>query len=180
LDYAGLSVEELEKAAVRYFKGYFGTVRGAPLPASCWAEESDAILGAALIKKVARGPLLDCVFVAPRHQHGGIATALVGHAVNRLWADGERELYSLCMLGNEGSLEWHRQFGFQEVSSLIVANHRANHFRDELDRHRRLGDLPAQELTALTAEAEHWSAERARLQAIADHDFWAAHPRLEV
>src|SRR5262249_47994133 len=91
MDYAGVTGEELQKAAARYFKGYFGTVRGQPHRASCLAEEDGTIVGAALIKKVNRGPLLDCLFVAPRYQRGGIATVLVGHAVNGLLARDERE-----------------------------------------------------------------------------------------
>jgi GNAT superfamily N-acetyltransferase len=179
MDYAGYTQDDLRRGALRYFKGYFGAVRGRPLAASCLAEEDGELVGAALIKRVKRGPLLDCIFVAPAHQRGGIATVLAGHAVNRLLADGETELYSCCILGNAASLEWHKQFGFTELPDLLVANHRANTYRAEVDRHRRLADLPAEELAELTREADYWSGERSRLQSIADRDFWAVHPLLE-
>jgi N-acetylglutamate synthase-like GNAT family acetyltransferase len=179
MDYAGASADDLQKAAHRYFKGYFGNVRGEPMPASCFAEENGEVLGAALIKKIARGPLLDCLFVAPHHQHGGIATTLVGHAVNRLLELNEEKLFSYCMLGNAASLEWHSQFGFEELPDFLVANHRANILRDELARHRRLNDLLAEELSHLTLEADHWAKERERLHDIADRDYAAVHPVLE-
>ena len=179
MDYVGYAPEDMPKAANRYFKGYYGAVRGTPMAASCLAEENGEIVGAALIKRVKRGPLLDCIFVVPAHQRGGIATVLAGHAVNSLLAARETELYSCCILGNGSSLAWHKQFGFQELPDLLVANHRANTFRAEVDRHRRLGDLPAEELTELVLEADFWSKERSHLQAIADRDFWAVHPLLE-
>ena len=73
-------------------------------------------------------------------------------------------LFSRCMLGNDASLALHTRYGFQEVPDRFSASHRARIYGYELERHRRLKDLPADELARLEATVELWRAEAHRLE----------------
>ncbi len=69
-----------------------------PLPEEAWAQGR---------------PHLTWVFVSPWFGGGGVATALLGHAVNALLGLGYSELATTFLLGNESSALWHWRNGFR-------------------------------------------------------------------
>jgi hypothetical protein len=59
-----------------------------------------------------------------------------------------------------------------------VAVHRARFYCSELERHRTLGDLAPEELTALQRQCAYWRAKAKRLHARERKDFKSVHPIL--
>lgn len=177
-EYAGWPMAKFRRAADEYLERFFGTVRGEPSPVSVLAEVAGEVIGAALIKDRPSGPLLDCIFVRPDQARRGWATALAGHAVNRLLERGATKLRSNALLANTASLAWHARFGFRELPSLWVAQARANHYWYELDRLKRLG-RPEPELSKVKELADYWWAEARRLDDLGRQDFEAVHPILD-
>jgi RimJ/RimL family protein N-acetyltransferase len=162
-EYACRTDGQFREAAVEYLGGFFGAVRGDLSPASVVAEADGEIVGAALVKRQPRGPLLDCIFVRPEVGRGGLATAMATRVVRSLRKRGESRLTSYAMLANEPSLAWHARFGFREVPDLFVASQRWRCYEYEVERHRELNDLSEQALAPLIEAARHWAEESRRL-----------------
>src|SRR5262249_14700346 len=146
---------------------------------SVLAESGGSIVGAALVKRRASGPLVDCLFVHPEHARQGWATALVARVVQGLRRCCEERLLSYALLANEASVRWHHRFGFVEVPDLGVAAHRLRYYDSEVERHRAPNDLPEADRARLAAAAEHWGEEVRRLEEMERQDFWSAHPRFD-
>lgn len=164
MEFIGHTRCELEQAARDYMRRFFGDEGGPWSSASVAAEANRRIIAAALVKDAPEGATLDCLFVKPSHQRRGIATVLASHVVNTLLARAESKMFSRCMLGNDASLAWHTRFGFQEVPEWRSASHRARIYGYDLERHRRLKDLPAVELARLGKTAEFWRVKARRLE----------------
>jgi GNAT superfamily N-acetyltransferase len=173
-EYVGYPMAKFRAAAERYLAGYFGHVRGEPSPASVVAVVGGEIIGAALVKERAKGPLLDCIFVRPDHSQKGWATALAAHAVSGLTRRGGTVLYSSAMLANSISMSWHVRFGFRELPSLWVAQARAAHYAIERERLERLG-RPEPEVSEVAGLASYWHAEERRLWDLGPQAFDAVH-----
>jgi predicted N-acetyltransferase YhbS len=134
-------------------------------PASRLAVTARAVVGAALVVRPPRGPRLDLLFVRPRWQRAGLATALVAAAGAALRGAGEAELRSSYRLANAPSAAWHTRFGFREAPNLSVASAREAWAYHELQRLTLLGDADAARRAALTAQARRWARQQQTLAA---------------
>jgi ribosomal protein S18 acetylase RimI-like enzyme len=108
----------------------------------------EQMLGAALIRSIRQGPILEPIMVHPAHQRRGLATALLSASLAALSQLGATTLYSRCHLGNVASLAWHEKNGFQEIANYFAATHRwrhyaglAEHFKDA-GQPDRASDMP--------------------------------------
>lgn len=178
VEYADYSHRALRKEAARSIHGFFGQDRAGWPSASRVAVVEGRILAAAMVAAGSKNPILQPLFVHPRHQHQGWATALMKAVVNRLLDLGGVRLYSRCHLGNAPSLQWHAKFGFEELPDVWVAAHRARHYHCEMQRHERLGDLECEELNRLRQEEQWWWDEWRRLIALEKEDYAAVHPMM--
>ncbi len=176
IEYVGSAPAQILASAVECLARGPRKRRGPRLPVSYVAESSGELIGAALYRRGQGAPLLDLLFVSPAHQRGGLASALAGRATADFADLGEERVWSSVMLGNEPSLSWHRGFGFQEMPHVLVAKHRSRIYRFELDRHRRLRDLPAPQFSELEARAAHWESEYRRLEKLFARDPAMAFP----
>lgn len=123
VDYCDVPQEEISCSARKNIQGFYAGDRGEVLPASCVAVDEAAedpvevVAGAALVTRAKDGcPLLDMLFVRPRWQRRGLATALVSWSLRELLAQGEATLRSRYLLANEPSQAWHQRFGFTVVA----------------------------------------------------------------
>jgi L-amino acid N-acyltransferase YncA len=178
-EYACYPSSRFARSGAEYLDRFFGNVRGEWSPVSVVVEDAGRLIGAALVKQRQNGPLLDCLFVRPEHGRQGLATAMVARVVRGLLRRGETRLLSYVILANEPSMAWHQRFGFQEIPSARVACHRWWVYRDELERHRQLGDLTGPELEELERQEAAWAAEAQRLDELERHDYRAANPRFD-
>jgi GNAT superfamily N-acetyltransferase len=118
-EYCDAPLEEVWRSARENIRAFYAGDRGEALPSSCQAVDETAgkptevVAGAALVTRAKDGcPLLDILFVRPRWQRRGLATALVSWSLARLLAQGETTLRSRYHLANEPSRAWHHRFGF--------------------------------------------------------------------
>lgn len=119
VEYCDVPSEEVSRSARENIRAFYAGGRGEALPSSCVAVDKDAkdavevVAGAALVTRAEDGcPLLDMLFIRPRWQRRGLATALVSWSLGELLALGETALRSRYHLGNEPSRAWHHRFGF--------------------------------------------------------------------
>jgi RimJ/RimL family protein N-acetyltransferase len=169
IEYCEDTPEQLASAARRALAQHFSGERGNPLAASRVAVDPQApekLLGAALLTSGKDSARLDLLFVHPRWQGRGLASALVAEAVNQLYRFGERKLMSRYHIGNEASRAWHQRFGFREEPDLRRAQLYLQAAQHELWRRERLGLLNTVARQLLTAEAAQWEAEVERLSVI--------------
>ena len=119
-------------------------------------EDSQQLIGAALIREVRLGPILEPIMIAPAHQRRGVGSALLATILNKLRAIAAQDnapleyLYSRCHLSNPHSLAWHTVMGFEEMPNLPATQHR---WRHHLQQARSLGLQGNLEL-AHTAQTE--------------------------
>jgi GNAT superfamily N-acetyltransferase len=88
----------------------------------------EQVLGAALIRSIRQGPVLEPIMVHPTHQRQGLATVLLSASLAALSQRGVTTLYSRCHLGNAAGLAWHEKNGFQEIPNYFAATHRWRHY----------------------------------------------------
>lgn len=163
-DYCDMEMQAIVKSGQRVLEGFFDGERGRPLPASRLALESavddgDKIVGAALLVEKSNGSaFLDLLFVIPEWRRRGVATALLGDALNALHDEGYPELSSRFLLGNETSRVWHHHFGFVDQPDHFSARHYHRHYQQEWERLHSLGGVDETELAALAAQRDHWWA----------------------
>lgn len=176
VEYFGWSEPRFERSAVECIERYFGGKHPPMMEISrlAFEEDSAAVIGAALVIRKKQGPYLDLLFVRPRWQRQGVATALVASVLNALHATGERALASAYDLANEPSRFWHRQFGFVEEPDLFLAQRYTRHAHHELRRREKIGDLTEQEREALQKECDYWDTRVEELEAIAEREGLAA------
>jgi len=181
VDYWGYTQAAVRKSARESIAGCFAGKRGVFHAASflAVAPTGRSIAGAALVVTGVDGPNLDLLFVRPRWQRVGLATALVQSAMNRLHEAGETVLDSGHDVANAESAAWHQQLGFWELPDLTRAKEEAACARWELRRREDEGTLSAADCRGLAARAAHWKHEVAMLEAVAARDgFEAVSPLL--
>ena len=176
VDYWDYPPAAVRKSARESIAGVFAGKRGVFHAASflAVAPTRRSIAGAALIVTDVDGPNLDLLFVRPRWQRLGLATALAQSAMNTLYELGEPILDSGHDVANAASAEWHRRFGFVELPDLMRAKEEAACAHWELRRREEEGTLKVAEHRALKAQAAHWKRQAADLEAIAERDGWEA------
>ena len=149
--------DKIRAHAEKIINDYFAGVRGKPHPVSVTALEPDKgdLAGLALFLCDRREQInLDLLFVMPSYQRKKAATEMVSSAVNRLYEDGIRELYSAYHICNEGSSKWHRSFGFEDVYDQLYIRLKYSWCRHEIWRHEKLGlNNKAEELIK---ERDYW------------------------
>ena len=176
VDYWGYGRDTLKKSAQESISSCFAGKRGTFHSASflALAPSKRSIAGAAMVVTDIDGPNLDLLFVRPRWQRLGLATALVQSAVNALHEAGEACLDSGHDVANAASADWHKCFGFRELPDLTRAKEEAACARSELRRRQDDGLLKAVDCRELAGRAAHWKREVAALEAIAARDGWEA------
>ena len=115
VEYCDWTDAKIRRSGEDAIQTFFGGRRGAFHPSSCLAvspAQPHVVAGAALIVQKPDGPFLDMLFVLPRRHRRGLATALVGAAMNALHDMGEAHLGSAHDLANQPSRAWHERFGF--------------------------------------------------------------------
>jgi GNAT superfamily N-acetyltransferase len=157
VEFCNWSVDDIRAHARKNITNYFQGVRGKPHPVSRMALEpnSQQIVGLALfVENKEERVVLDLLFVKPSHQRMGIATQMVGSAINSLYADGVENLrcgYHIC---NEGSRAWQHSLGFQEIPDYFYCRLKAAWYSDEIWRCEQLG--ASEQLEELRTEQDRW------------------------
>jgi len=118
--------------------------------------------------------VLDLLFIHPRWQRQGLATALVSAVLGRLHDDGVEHLTSRYLLANEASRAWHRSFGFVDEPDLWVAQAHHRCSRHAVWRAAQVGDVDECERAQLEEAALRWSQEVERLERIAEEEGYDA------
>lgn len=170
VDYCDYPTEHVAQASERNLITFFAGDRGTPLLASQIALDPKSpqptAIGAALIVEKKDGiPMIDLLYVVPKWQNRGVATALVASAMNALHTTGYTTLKSRYLLSNEHSRNWHLRFGFVEEMDHFVLNSYYQHALHEWRRHKELGDLSAAELAQLEVARNDWKARLTEAQA---------------
>lgn len=176
VDYWGYMQPAIRKSAQDSIESCFAGKRGVFHAASflAVAPTKRSIGGAAMIVQDGDGPNLDLLFVRPRWQHLGLATALAQSAMNALHELGEPILDSGHTVANDASAAWHKRFGFIEMPDLTRAREEAACAHHELRRHEAEGSLEKAEHQALKRQAAYWKRQVIALEAIAERDGWEA------
>jgi len=176
VDYWDYTQPAIRRSAQDSIESCFAGKRGAFHAASflAVAPTRRSIAGAAMLVQDIYGPKFDLLFVRPRWQRFGLATALVQSAVNTLHELGEPTLDSGHDVANDPSALWHRRFGFTELPDLMRAKEEAACARQELHRREEEGNLENAARQALKRQAAYWKRQVAALEAIAERDGWEA------
>lgn len=174
IEYCDWESEKIADSARDAIQNYFPGKRGIPLPASRVAIHQhtetgeEALVGAALIVEDRPGvALLDILFISPAYQRQGVATALVSVVMNVLYDAGFQLLESRYMLGNDPSLVWHRNFGFQVEPDLFLARLYRHYARHELELHELIGDLTSAQHERLLAKIRYWDDQVKNMERLA-------------
>jgi GNAT superfamily N-acetyltransferase len=161
VEYCDWEQDAIFRSARENVQAFGAGIRGEVLSASCLAidptveDPAGAIAGAALLVRTKdRIPMLDMLFVRPRWQRRGLATALVCWSLDSLHRRGEVILRSRYHLANEPSQAWHRKFGFAEEPDLLLAQLYLRCARQELRRKEKMGGLGEEERRGLLLKEE--------------------------
>jgi GNAT superfamily N-acetyltransferase len=165
VDFWGRGRADVRAAAEEIVAAFVAGRRGPVHPASRLAATARAVVGGALVVRPPKGPRVDLLFVRPRWQRRGLATALVAGSVAALRTAGEPVLRSRYRLANTPSVAWHARFGFVEEPDLLVASAREAWTHHELQRQAHLGPGDAARRAALEAEARRWARQQRALVA---------------
>lgn len=176
IDYWGYRRAAVRRSAEDSVRTCFAGQRGAFHPASylAVAPTGRSLAGAALVVEDSEGPNLDLLFVRPRWQRCGLATALVQSVMNDLHARGEAHLDSGYVTANEASAAWHRGFGFAELPDLARAKEQYYDIRHEIRRREIIGALADAERQAMEEAALSWWRQIEESEAIAGRDGYEA------
>ena len=176
VDYWGWNQAKIRDAARDSIVTCFAGKRGDFHPASylAVAPTGRSVAGAALVVLDAEAPNIDLLFVRPRWQRLGLATALVQTAVNDLHSRGETHLDSGHVVANRESAAWHHTFGLTELPDLARANEQYHDIRHEIQRRELIGDICDTKRRAMESEAERWWAQIVELEAVAKRDGYDA------
>jgi predicted N-acetyltransferase YhbS len=119
-------------------------------------EDAQQLIGAALIREVRLGPILEPIMIAPAYQRRGVGSALLATTLNKLRVMASQDkapleyLYSRCHLSNPHSLAWHTIMGFEEMPNLPATQHRWLHHMQQARSLRLQGQIDL----ARTAQTE--------------------------
>jgi len=181
VEYCDWEEDAIARSAAENVREYCAGRRREPLFACSFLardptqDESEAVVGAALlIRTEDRRPMLDMLFIRPRWQRRGLATALLSGCLEELHRREEPILRSRYHLANEASLAWHREFGFTEEPDLSLAQLYLRCAAQELRRRESAGGLGDEERHSLLAEQERWESRVKELEEVADEQGWEA------
>lgn len=182
VEYCDWEEEDIARSAFENVKSFFAGHRGEALsscsPLALGPDSEDtigAVAGAALLVRCRDGsPMLDMLFVRPRWQRRGVATALLSRFLEELRHRGETILRSRYHLANESSQAWHRKVGFTEEPDLLLAKLYLRCAAQELDRREKLSELGDEERGRLLAEKQRWERRVEKLERIAEEEGWEA------
>jgi ribosomal protein S18 acetylase RimI-like enzyme len=122
------------------------------------------LAAACVVNRCPYGHKLTLLFVHPKHQGQGLATALVSNLINQLDRERAKELYTECAIGNTKARNWYLKFGFEIVPDLMTAKMVRGYYIRELQRQELLGD--AEREARLRDELRQANAEVDRLEAL--------------
>ena len=173
VEYVNRTEEEVKRNAALEIRNFFEGKRGIPqLKLSKIAVMDNRKVGACLVSKYKFGYKDEIIFVHPKYQRKNIGNALAAAVLDDLYELGEQVFWSEHNICNELSANWHRKFGFTEVTDIVTARLRENYYRREVHRNEKFNNqLKLKELRPLLKTAEK---EVTRLQKIEDKDFRAA------
>ena len=189
VEYCDWEEDAIARSAVENVRGYCAARRGEPLFACSFLardeapqDESEAVVGAALLMRTEdRRAMLDMLFIRPRWQRRGLATALLSRCLEELHRREEPILRSRFHLANEASQAWHREVGFTEEPDLSLAQLYLRCAGQELRRRESAGGLGDEERRALLADLERFEGRVKELERIADEQGWeAVSPTLRI
>ena len=166
VEYCDWPDARIRQSGVDAVRTFFGGKRGACHPASRLAVTPGRlgrVVGAALVVQKPEVPFLDMLFIRPHWHRRGLATALVGAAMNALHDFGESHMGSAYDLANLPSRRWHERFGFVEQPDYFLARAYAQAARHELWRRQEIGRVAEADRAALQAEVERWEGVAASL-----------------
>lgn len=173
VEFCDWPVEKFHEHAQRNITDYFAGQRGTPLLATSRLalDGEGRVAGAALVCGREEGPVLDLLMVRPGFRRRGVASTLVGAAVEGLHAGGVAVLRSAYHVANEESTYWHRTFGFEEEPDLNLARLRRVFFYHEMSRHEGLETEEARrEHVRLASLHEIWSRRCEELEEVAERE----------
>ena len=152
-------VAKIRSHAAGNIRDFFNGVRGRPLPISSMAiDNRKKPLGLALFVQKEDGLTeLDLLFVSQHLQRRGIASQLVGTAVNSLFDNAVLELRSAYYICNEDSRQWHTKFGFEEIPDQTYIRMKYYWCRHEIWRLTQIGDQD--KIPELVREEACWYAQ---------------------
>ncbi len=173
VEYLNRTKSEVRRNAAREIRNFFKGRRGIPQFDLCKIAVFDKkIIGACLVSKYSFGFKDEIIFVHPKYQRKNIGNALVSTVLNELEALGEKVFWSEHHICNELSANWHRKFGFVEVTDIMTAKFRRRFYRHEFYRNEKLqNNEQLKQLKTLLKKAEK---EVTRLVKIEEKDFQAA------
>lgn len=173
VEYLNEPEQTVRKKARREIANFFKGRRGIPQIEFCKVAIVDNLkVGACLVSKYKYGYKNEIIFVHPNFQQRRIGSLLVSAVINDLSKIGEQFLWSEHHICNELSANWHRKFGFVEVTDILTAKFRANFYRHEFYRYEKKGDQA--KLAYLKPLLENAKKEIERLNNIEKDDFDAA------
>lgn len=167
VEFCDWSLQDIRNHAAKNINNYFQGVRGKPHPVSRMALEpnSQQIIGLALFAEKKTGQMkettqseehveLDLLLVQPSHQRRGIATQMVASAIDSLYAEGVKDLWSGYHICNDCSRAWHQQLGFQDRPDYFYCRLKAAWYRDRIWRLEKLGAI--EQIEELRTEKDRW------------------------
>jgi GNAT superfamily N-acetyltransferase len=157
VEFCDWSLDDIFTHATKNINNYFQGVRGKPHPVSRMALEpnSQQIIGLALfVEKQEQRVELDLLLVQPSYQRMGIATQMVASAIDRLYTDGVKDLWSGYHICNDDSRAWHRSLCFQEIPDYFYCRLKAAWYRDRIWQREKLESV--EQLEQWRTEKDRW------------------------
>lgn len=142
VEFCNWSEADIRQYAENNLNDYFAGKRGKPHPSSVMTVDPDnyTVTGLALLLYDNMERItLDLLYVAPAWQRRKLATTLVSSAVNNLYKDGVKELYSTYHICNVHSRRWHHAFGFVDLYDQFYIRQKYAWYQHEIRRHEKLG-----------------------------------------
>ena len=176
VEFCNQTKRRIKESAVENVNDYFEGNRGIPVAelsrVAFAPNDKRKLVGACLVSKYKYGYKNEIIFVAPEKQNQGIGTHLAANLLNELHKIGEKVLWSEHHICNVQSEQWHKKFGFEEVTDIMTAKFRRNFYRHEVWRRERLEIN--EELNDFKVKLNEAEKEVERLEAIEEKDFGAA------
>ncbi len=99
------------------------TLRRRTTHSACFAvaEKDGEIIGYVEAERRSGAAHINRIAVAPAHQGSGVGSALLAHALGRLWHAGAEQVTLNTQTDNVASLRLYRRFGFEPVGERIAA-----------------------------------------------------------
>jgi GNAT superfamily N-acetyltransferase len=158
VEFCGWPLESIQEGAVEDIDNYFSGKRGEPLSASvlALAPESQALAGLALvIDRPKVGAYLRLLYVRPEFQGQGMATAMLGRAIDSLIQSGFQTLSTSYHVCNEQGRRWYHRHGFEDEYDWYYAKMKVSWYQAEIWRREKLGLAG---LADLERECDRWAA----------------------